>query len=91
MKEKLKEYYPDQIFEYSTNYEGIDKSTKRDKVKLGNLIEFGQIALKFLIASIEKTYPNIKPFVKKSNDNQTRYVFNDDIVTEGFNVFSIFF
>lgn len=86
LKEKLKEYHSSQVHEYFANYEGIDKSTKRDKVKLGDLIEFGQIALKFLISSIERTYPNVKPIVKKSNDDQTRYEFNHEIIKEGLNI-----
>jgi hypothetical protein len=32
LKEKLKSAYPNQVFEYSTNYLGIDNSTGREKV-----------------------------------------------------------
>jgi hypothetical protein len=53
------------------------------------LVEFGQLALKFLISSIERTYPNIKPIVKKSNDDQTRYEFSDETINEGFNIFCL--
>lgn len=84
LKEKLKEYFPNQLFEYSARYDGIDKSTGRDKVKLTDMIEFGQIALKFLISSIERTYPDIKPIIKKMNqDDQHKYDFNDDVIKEG--------
>ncbi len=84
LKEKLKEYFPNQLFEYSARYDGIDKSTGRDKVKLTDMIEFGQIALKFLISSIERTYPDIKPIIKKVNqDDQHKYDFNDDVIKQG--------
>ena len=83
MKEKLKEYYPNQLFEYSANYEGIDISTGRDKAKLGDLIEFGQIALKFLVSSIERTYPNLKRIIKKPNEDPNKNEFNDELIKEG--------
>lgn len=81
LKEKLKEYYPNQVFDYSAEYEGIDSSTGRDKVKLGDLIEFGQLVLKFLIASIQRTYPDIKP-IKENDRNKSD--FNDDLIIQGF-------
>jgi len=85
LKQKLKEFFPNQLFEYSARYDGIDKSTGRDKVKLTDTTEFGQITLKFLISSIEQTYPDIKPIIKKVNqDDQNKFDFNDDIIQEGY-------
>lgn len=83
LKKKLYEHYPNQVFEYSAEYEGIDNSTGRDKVKLGDLIEFGQLVLKFLIASIQRTYPDIKPIVKKEVEN-AKSEFNDNLISLGF-------
>ena len=34
VKAKLKEYFPQQVFEYSCKYDGMDNSTGRAKVKI---------------------------------------------------------
>lgn len=66
LKEKLRYYHGDRVFEYDCRYEGVDESTGRKKVKLGGLEEFGQKALKFLKEAIERSYPDFKPVDESS-------------------------
>lgn len=68
LKRKLKQYFPDQVFEYSCRYEGIDETTGRKKVKLGGFEEFGQKTLEFLKNAIETFYPECKPIQAENND-----------------------
>ncbi|XP_031552448.1 telomerase protein component 1-like [Actinia tenebrosa] len=58
LKKKLKERFPSQTFEYSCEYDGIDDSTGRQKVKLKGLEEFGQKVLEQFKSFIERTFPS---------------------------------
>lgn len=51
------------MFDYSCKYDGIDETTGRKKVKLGNLAEFGQKVLDFLKNAIESFYPDCQTMV----------------------------
>lgn len=61
LKNKLKIYHPEQVFNYRCEFGGIDETTGRKKVKLINLKNFGSQVLEFMKKSIENSYPNLKP------------------------------
>lgn len=88
LKKKLKNYYPNQVFEYSCKYEGIDETTGRKKVKLGGLDEFGQTALEFLKKSIENSYPEQKPIQKSNEQNIEQKL--EEILDDGKQKFTVF-
>lgn len=67
LKKKLCQYFPDQVFKYSCEYDKIDDTTGRKKVKLKNFKNFSEKALGFLIASIQNTYPNLNPIYTMEN------------------------
>ncbi|KAK3703596.1 hypothetical protein QZH41_019138, partial [Actinostola sp. cb2023] len=57
LKNKLKERLPNQVFDYACEYDGIDESTGKEKVKLKGLDIFGQNVLCHFKSCIEKTFP----------------------------------
>lgn len=67
LKKKLFHYFPNQVFKYSCEYDKIDSTTGRKKVKLKNFKNFSEKALSFLIAAIQKTYPNLNPIYTIEN------------------------
>lgn len=80
LKRKLKHLHPEQVFEYNCKYEGIDETTGRKKVKLGDLTEFGQKALEFLKKSIESFYPDCQPIQTSEKNEDQKF---EEIIEEG--------
>ncbi|CAF0741223.1 unnamed protein product [Brachionus calyciflorus] len=78
LKKKLKLYHPDQVFHYSCDYDGIDETTGRKKVKLKGFKEFGERALEFLKNSIEKSYPYLEDIYQNENNESIDTDENDN-------------
>ncbi|XP_060081729.1 telomerase protein component 1-like [Ylistrum balloti] len=60
LKEKLRARFPDQVFPYSCQVEGVSEESGRQRVKLKGLEDFAEKAQDFLRKAIIHTYPDQK-------------------------------
>lgn len=60
LKDKLRHKFPGQVFDYSCQYDGIDESTGRPKVKLKELENFSDSVLEFFKSAISRSVPEVK-------------------------------
>ena len=79
LKLKLKEIFPNQVFDYSCKYDGISESTQRKRLKFSGLEKFAARALNFLKEAIKKTYPDLKPVNQNNYDLNTSQETSDEI------------
>ncbi|KAJ7377292.1 hypothetical protein OS493_030104 [Desmophyllum pertusum] len=59
LKDNLRQRFPGQVFDYSCQYDGIDESSGRPKVKLKGLEDFNQTVLEFFKSAISRSFPAV--------------------------------
>ncbi len=57
LKQKLSSRFPSQVYEYTCRVLGVDESTGRRRVQLGDFNGFSDNVLNFLKTAIERSYP----------------------------------
>ncbi|OWF51981.1 Telomerase protein component 1 [Mizuhopecten yessoensis] len=60
LKQKLRARFPEQVFQYSCQVEGVSDESGRQRVKLKGLEDFAEKAKDFLQKAIMRTYPDQK-------------------------------